>query len=76
MYTKEWYRTYFQKWKKYVRYAPVLEDAGVPRANFSQFLNGSNTNALSVEKLEMIRKRMTEVFSDICKEGTTDGKDI
>ena len=65
---KEEYRKFFLQWKQYVKYAPILEEANIQQANFSQFLSGSNVNALSVEKLETVRKRMIATFSQIEKE--------
>ena len=64
---KNEYREYFLQWKKYVRYAPILDELGLPRANFSQFLSGSNMNAISVEKLEMVKAKMEEIFRCIEK---------
>lgn len=65
MLEKEEYRLFFNKWKRYVRYAPILDDLGIPKPNFSQFLSGSNSNALSLEKLEQIRQRMNDVFAEL-----------
>ena len=59
MNTKEEYRAYFLKWKKYIRYAPILDALGIQRTNFSQFLSGSYLNSLSTEKLEKIKQYMT-----------------
>jgi len=52
------------KFKKYIRYAPIIEEAGMQRTNFSQFLGGDD-RALSVEKLEIIRQKLQEVLKDI-----------
>ena len=68
MTTKEEYRTYFLKWKKYIRYAPILDDLGIPKANFSQFVSGSNNNALSPQKLELIKDEIKRVFGEINQE--------
>lgn len=62
MISKDEYRNYFLKWKRYVRYAPIMEDLGLQKANFSQFLSGSNINAMSVEKLEQIKMYMEALF--------------
>lgn len=68
MMSKDDYRVYFLYWKKYVRFAPILDELEIPRSNFSQFLRGSNSYALSPEKLEMIRNRMGQIFTDIQEE--------
>ncbi|MBR3358586.1 MAG: hypothetical protein IKG46_12285 [Solobacterium sp.] len=72
MNTKDEYRSYFLKWKKYVRYAPILDELDIQRTNFSQFLRGSNVNALSVQKLEMVKNRMKELFITIDQGGNED----
>ena len=74
MISKERYRYYFLKWKKYVRYAPILDEIGIPRSNFSQFLSGTNNNAISVEKLQSVKNRMEELFEGIEKEDLSDGE--
>lgn len=76
MMNKEEYRLYFEKWRKYIRFAPILSETGIPKANFSQFLSGSNTNALSAEKLEMIKSKMEEIFGEIGQEVAEDGQNI
>ena len=65
--TKQEYREYFLKWKNYIRYTAILKDCGIHHSNFSQFLSGSNENALSVEKLEKIKCRMEEVCKEMQK---------
>ena len=72
MMQKEEYRQYFLKWKRYVRYAPIVEEVGLQKSNFSQFLSGSNLNAISAEKLEIIKQRMEHVFQDLTNEEDTD----
>ena len=61
---KEKYRDYFLKMKKYVKYAPILEEVNVPATNFSQFLTKSNSYALSIKKLKLIKDRIDEIFSE------------
>ena len=69
---KDKYRGYFIKMKKYVKYAPILEEINVPSSNFSQFLTQSNNYALSLKKLQMIKQRMDEIFSTEIEEDMND----
>ena len=76
MMTKDEYRDYFLRWKKYVRYAPILDELNIPRSNFSQFINQTNQNALSLQKLEAIRSFMAEKFETMIQEGSANGQNL
>ncbi len=74
--TKDDYRQFFIRFKRYVRYAPIITEVGMQRTNFSQFIHGDN-KALSIEKLEVIRLKMQEVLKDIySEEDSNSGQNI
>lgn len=59
--SKEQYREYFKKLQKYIKFTPIMEKLGIPRTNFSTFMNG-NDSVLSIERLEVIKKAVKTIM--------------
>lgn len=61
---KQDYREKFKSWQKIIKFAPILESVGIPKTNFSQFMNGKD-NSLSIEKLTSISSAVKNALEGI-----------
>lgn len=54
-------KEYFIKCKPYIRFLPILKKLNIQQSNFSQFISGSNNNAISTEKLGKIKHEIIKL---------------
>ena len=62
---KQELKEFFIKCKPYIRFLPILKELNIQQSNFSQFISGSNNNAISVDKLTEIRKKVVKITNNI-----------
>lgn len=64
---KEKYIQYFQGCKKYIKFNAILEECSIKESNFSQFINKINYDAISIEKLDIIKSHTINVINELIK---------
>lgn len=67
--TKEQYRKYFIKCKKYLKFSNILKKVGVSDANFSHFLNNADS-IISISKLNSIYIETKNTLNELENVGT------
>ena len=62
--SKEQYRKYFIKCKKYLKFTSILNNVGVSDANFSHFLNNADS-IISLGKLHLIYMEVNKILKEL-----------